>query len=75
VERYKVGHSLSFKEGDVPWILKKNNLSMAKDVILGVKVASLYGSTLRHCFKVEGHFAQLKSHNHMNLLRVCMLNT
>jgi hypothetical protein len=38
--------SFSFKEGDVPWILKKDNLSMAKGVILGVKASSLYGSTL-----------------------------
>jgi hypothetical protein len=25
---------LAFKEGDVPWILKKDDLSMVKDVIL-----------------------------------------
>ena len=44
--RGEVGSSWYFKEGDVPWILKKDDLSMAKDVILGVKEPSLYGSTL-----------------------------
>jgi hypothetical protein len=38
--------SCSFKEDDVPWILKKDDLSMVKDVVLGVKEPSLYGSTL-----------------------------
>jgi hypothetical protein len=42
----EVGPSWSFKEGDVPWILKKDGFSGAKDVILGVKAPSLYGSTL-----------------------------
>ena len=70
----EVGHSWSFKEGGVPWILKKDDLSMEKDVILGVKEPSLYGSTLRCCFSVEGHLSRLKSHDHLNLLRVCMLN-
>jgi hypothetical protein len=51
--RGEVGLSWSFKEGDVPWILKKDDLSMAKDVILGVKELSFYGSTLRRCFIVE----------------------
>jgi hypothetical protein len=73
--RGEVGPSWSFKEGDVPWILKKDDLSMVKDVILGVKAPSLYGSTLRHCFTVEGNLSGLKSHDHLNLLRVCMLNT
>ena len=44
--RGEVGPSWYFKEGDVPWIWKKDDLSMAKDVILGVKAYSLYGSTL-----------------------------
>ena len=44
--RGEVGHSLSFKEGDALWILKKEDLSVAKDVIFGVKTPSLYGSTL-----------------------------
>jgi hypothetical protein len=48
---------------------------MAKDVILGVKAPSLYGSSLQCCFTVEGNLLGLKSHDHMNLLRVCMLNT
>jgi hypothetical protein len=45
--RGEVGPSWSFKEGDVPWILKKDDLSLEKEVILGVKVPSLYGSSLR----------------------------
>ena len=45
--RGEVGHSWSFKEGDVPWILKKDDLSVAKDVIFGgVEAPSLYGSAL-----------------------------
>jgi hypothetical protein len=44
--RGEVGPSWYFKEGDVPWILKKDDLSIAKDVILVVKVPSLYGLTL-----------------------------
>jgi hypothetical protein len=67
--------SWSFKEGDVSWILKKEDLSMVKDVILGVKAYYLYGSTLRRCFTIEGDFLGLKSHDHLNLLRVCILNT
>ena len=41
--RGEVGHSWSFKEGDVPWILKKDDLSVAKVVIFGVKKPLLYG--------------------------------
>ena len=41
--REEVGHSWSFKEGNIPWILKKDDLLMAKDVILGVKEPSFYG--------------------------------
>jgi hypothetical protein len=48
---------------------------MVKYVILGVKAPSLYGSTLCHCFTVEGNLSGLKSHDHLKLLRVCMLNT
>jgi hypothetical protein len=44
--RGEVGPSWYFKEGDVPWILKKGDIFMAMDVILGVKAPSLYGSTL-----------------------------
>jgi len=68
------GPSWSFKEGDVPWILKKDDLSIAKDIILGVKEPSLYGSTL-HYVTVDENLSGLKSHGHMKLLRVCMLNT
>jgi hypothetical protein len=48
---------------------------MVNDVILGVKAPFLYGSTLQNCFTVEGNMLGLKSHDHLNLLRVCMLNT
>jgi hypothetical protein len=44
--RGEVGPSWSFKEGDVPWILNKEDISLAKEVILGVKVPYLYGSSL-----------------------------
>ena len=44
--RGEVGHSWSFKEGDVPWILKKDDLSVATDVILGVSEPYLYGLNL-----------------------------
>ena len=67
--RGEVGHSLSFKEGDVPWILKKDDLLVAKAIILGVKAPSLYGSTLQHCFNVEEHLSRLESRDHLNLLR------
>ena len=46
--RGEVGPSWSFKEGDVPWILKKYDLSLAKEVILDVRVPSLSRSSLRH---------------------------
>jgi hypothetical protein len=73
--RGEVGPSWSFKEEDVPWILKNYDISMGKHVILGVNEPSLYGSTLRCCFNVDGNFLGLKSQDHMNLIRVCMLNT
>ena len=37
-------NSWFFKEGDVPWILKKDDISLAKEVIMGVRVPSSYGS-------------------------------
>ena len=40
------GHSWSFKEVDVTWIFKKDDISVAKDVVLGVKEPSLYGLSL-----------------------------
>ena len=46
VNRGEVSPSWSFKEGHVPWILMKDELSFIKELILGVKVPSLYGSTL-----------------------------
>jgi hypothetical protein len=58
--RGEVGPSWYFKEGDVPCILKKCDLSMVKDVILGVEEPSLYGLTLWHCFIVDGNFSGLK---------------
>ena len=44
--RGEVGQCLSFKEGDVPWILKKDDISLAKEVIMSVRVRSLYGPSL-----------------------------
>ena len=41
-------NSWYFKEGDVPWILEKDYLSFAKEVIMGVRVPSSYRSSLRH---------------------------
>jgi hypothetical protein len=73
--RGEASPSWYFKEGDVPWILKKDDLSMVNDVILGVKAPFLYGSTLRRCFTVEGNLSWLKSYDHLNHLRVCMSNT
>ena len=73
--RGEVCHSWSFKEGNVPWILKKDDLSVEKATILGVKKPSLYGLTLQCCFGVEEHLSELKLHDHLNLLRVCMMNT
>ena len=37
---------LSFKKGDVPWILKKNDVNLEKEVILGMKAPSFYGYSL-----------------------------
>jgi hypothetical protein len=48
---------------------------MTKDIILCVKAPFLYGLTLQFCFTIEVHLSGLKSHDHMNLLRVCMSNT
>ena len=44
------GPSWSLKEGNVPWVLKKDDISLENEVILGVKAPSLYGSTLWCCF-------------------------
>lgn len=40
---------------------------------MGVRVPSLYGSSLRHHFTVEDHLSGLKSQVHLNLLIVRML--
>jgi hypothetical protein len=69
--RGEVGHSWCFKEGNSPWILKKEDISLEKEVILGVKVPYLYGSSLRCFFTMhQDHFSGLKSHDHLNLLKV-----
>ena len=39
-------NSWYFKEGDVPWIFKKYDLSLAKEVIMGVRVPFSYGYSL-----------------------------
>ena len=44
--RGEASPSCSFKEGDVSQVLKKDDLSFSKEVIMCVKVPSLYGSTL-----------------------------
>jgi hypothetical protein len=63
----EVGPSWSFKEGDVLWILKNDKLSLAKDVIFGVKEPSLYGSNLHRCFIIEYKLPGLISHYHLRL--------
>ena len=73
--RSKVGPSnWYFEEGDVPWIFKKDDLSLAKEAIMGVRVPSSYGSSLRHCFTVDDHLSGLKSLDHLNILRVCIMS-
>ena len=71
-----VGHSNSwyFKEGDVPWILKKYDISLSKEVIMDVRVPTSYESSLRHCFTVDDHLSGLKPHDHLNPLRVCIMS-
>ena len=64
------GHSFSFKKGDVPWILKKEDLNLVKEIILGVKVPSFYWCSLQCCFATDENLLGLKSHEHLNLLRV-----
>ena len=50
--RGEVGPSWSFKEGDVPWTLKKDYIYFSKEVIMSVRVYSLYKYSLRHLFTV-----------------------
>ena len=40
-------NSWFFKEGDVPWISKKDDVSLAKEVIMDVRVPTSYGFSLR----------------------------
>jgi hypothetical protein len=69
--RGEVGPSWSFKEAGVPWILKKEDISLEKEVILGVKVSYLYGYSLWNCFTMrQDHLSGLKSHDHLNLQKV-----
>ena len=63
-------NSWYFKEGVVPWILKKYALSLAKEFIMGVRVPSSYGSSLQHCFTVDDHLSGLKLHDHLNIIIV-----
>ena len=44
--RGEVGPTWSLKPGDVPCILKKKYFYMEKEVIMGVRVPYLYGSSL-----------------------------
>ena len=39
-------NSWFFKEGDVPWILKKDDISLAKEFIMGVRVPPSYESSV-----------------------------
>lgn len=69
--RGEASPSWSFKEGDVPWIWKKEDLSLENEVLMGVKVPSLYGSSLRRCFTVhQNHLSGLKLHDHLILIKV-----
>ena len=63
------------KKVNVPSILKDYKINVANDVILGVKAPPLYGSTIQRCLTLGGHLSWFKSHDHMNVLRVYMLNT
>ena len=63
-----------FKQGDVSWIFKKYDISLAKEFIMGVRVPSSYESSLRCCFTVDEHLSRLNSHDHLNLLRVRVLS-
>ena len=72
--RGEVGPSFSFKKGDVPWILKKDDLNLEKEVVFSVKVPSFYGFTLLCCFTTDKTLSGLKSHDHLNLLMVCIMS-
>lgn len=58
--RGEASTSWSFKEGDVPWIFKKDDLSLEKEVIMIIRVPSLYGSSLWCCFTMEDHLLGLE---------------
>ena len=73
--RGEVAPSWYFKEGDVPWILNKDDIYLAKEVTMNVRVSYLYGSSLRHWFIVDNHLSGLKSHDYLNILRVHMSKT
>ena len=69
-----LSNSWFFKEGDVPWIFKKDDISLAKQVIMGFRVPTSYESSLQRCFTMDDHFSGLKSHDHLNLLRVRIIS-
>ena len=69
-----LSNSWFFKEGDVPWIEKKDDISLEKEVIMGVRVPTSYGYSLWCRFTVDDHFSGLKSHDHLNLLRVRIMS-
>ena len=73
--REEVGPSPYLKEGDVPWILKKDYISLAKEVIMSVRVPYLYGSSVQCCFTMYDCLSGLKSHDYLNLLRESMSKT
>ena len=60
--------ALRSKETDVPWISKKDDISLEKEVIMGVRVPSLCKSSLWHCFTMEDQLSGLKLHDYLNHL-------
>jgi hypothetical protein len=49
----------------------KEDIYLEKEFILGVKVPSLYGSSLWSCFTVcQENLSGLKSHGHFNLIKL-----
>ena len=53
---------------------KKDDISFAKEFIVDVRVPTSYGSSLRRNFIADDHLSGLKSHDHLNLLRVRIMS-
>ena len=54
---------------------KGNRFHARERGVLSERVPSLYGSSLRQCFTIEDNLSGLKSHDHLNLIRVRMSKT